>query len=67
MKAAFIERYGGPEVLQYGDLPDPVAGPGEVVIDVVAASVNGADWKVRARPVQAIDVSVCPWVGIFPA
>jgi len=28
-------------------LPDPVAGPGGVVIDVVAASVNGADWKVR--------------------
>jgi NADPH:quinone reductase-like Zn-dependent oxidoreductase len=47
MKAAFIERYGGPDVLKYGDLPDPVAGPGEVVIDVVAASVNGADWKVR--------------------
>jgi NADPH:quinone reductase-like Zn-dependent oxidoreductase len=47
MKAAFVEQYGGPEVLQYGDLPDPVAGPGEVVIDVVAASVNGADWKVR--------------------
>jgi NADPH:quinone reductase-like Zn-dependent oxidoreductase len=47
MKAAFIDHYGGPEVLQYGDLPDPVAAPGEVVIDVVAASVNGADWKVR--------------------
>jgi NADPH:quinone reductase-like Zn-dependent oxidoreductase len=47
MKAAFIEQYGGPEVLQYGDLPDPAAGPGEVVIDVFAASVNGADWKVR--------------------
>lgn len=48
MKAVFIERFGGPEVLQYGDLPDPVAAPGEVVIDIVAASVNGADWKVRA-------------------
>jgi NADPH:quinone reductase-like Zn-dependent oxidoreductase len=47
MKAVFIEQFGGPEVLQYGDLPDPVAAPGEVVIDVVAASVNGADWKVR--------------------
>src|SRR3974377_2161726 len=47
MKAAFIERFGGPEVLQYGDLPDPVAGPGEVVVDVVAASINAADWKVR--------------------
>jgi NADPH:quinone reductase-like Zn-dependent oxidoreductase len=52
MKAAFIERYGGPEVLKYGDLPDPVAGPDEVVIDVVAASVNGADWKVRLGQYQ---------------
>ena len=48
MKAAYIDRFGGPEVLQYGDLPDPVAGAGQVVIDVVAASVNGADWRVRA-------------------
>ncbi len=48
MKAAFIEQFGGPEVLKYGDLPDPVAAPGEVVIDVVAASVNAADWKFRA-------------------
>jgi NADPH:quinone reductase-like Zn-dependent oxidoreductase len=52
MKAAFIERYGGPAELRYGDLPDPVAGPGEVVIDVHAASVNAADWKVRAGQYQ---------------
>jgi NADPH:quinone reductase-like Zn-dependent oxidoreductase len=48
MKAVFIDKFGGPEVLQYGDRPDPVAGAGEVVVDVHAASVNGADWKVRA-------------------
>jgi NADPH:quinone reductase-like Zn-dependent oxidoreductase len=48
MKAVFIEKFGGPEVLKYGDLPDPVAAAGEVVVDVHAASVNGADWKVRA-------------------
>ena len=48
MKAAFIERHGGPEVFQYGDLPDPVAGPGEVVVDIVAATVNAADWKSRS-------------------
>jgi NADPH:quinone reductase-like Zn-dependent oxidoreductase len=47
MKAAFIERHGGPEVLKFGEMPDPVASPGEVVVDIVAASVNGADWKVR--------------------
>src|SRR5262245_29336264 len=47
MKAVFIEKFGGPEVLQYGDLLDPVAASGEVVVDVRAASVNGAVWKVR--------------------
>jgi NADPH:quinone reductase-like Zn-dependent oxidoreductase len=48
MKAAYIQQFGGPEVLQYGDLPDPSAGPGQIVVDTVAASVNGADWKVRS-------------------
>ncbi|MBV8407114.1 MAG: NADP-dependent oxidoreductase [Alphaproteobacteria bacterium] len=48
MKAAYIDRFGGPEVLKYGDLPDPAPGPGQVVVDTVAASVNGADPKVAA-------------------
>jgi len=48
MKAAYFMKNGGPEVMQYGDVPDPVAGPGQVLVDVHAASVNGADWKVRA-------------------
>src|SRR5437868_6482743 len=48
MKAVFITQHGGPEVLQYGEQPDPEPGPGEVIVDAVAASVNGADWKVRA-------------------
>ena len=52
MKAVFIEQYGGPEVLKYSDLPDPVARPGEVLIGVAAASVNGADWKVRVGQYQ---------------
>src|SRR6202008_1866760 len=47
MKPAYVERHGRPEVLKYGDMPDPVAKPSEVVVDIVAASVNGADWKVR--------------------
>ena len=47
MKAVFIERHGGPEVLQYGVIPDPVAASDQIVVDIVAASVNGADWKVR--------------------
>ncbi len=48
MKAAYFEAHGGPEVMKYGDVPDPVAAPGQVVVDIHAASVNGADWKVRA-------------------
>jgi NADPH:quinone reductase-like Zn-dependent oxidoreductase len=48
MKAAYIQQFGGPEVLKYGDLPDPSPGPGQVVVDTIAASVNGADWKVCA-------------------
>jgi NADPH:quinone reductase-like Zn-dependent oxidoreductase len=48
MKAAFFTRHGGPEELQYGEYKDPVAGPGQVLVDVHAASVNGADWRVVA-------------------
>ena len=40
MKAIVIHEYGGPEVLRYEDVPDPVAGPGEVVVEVHAVSVN---------------------------
>ena len=47
MKAAYFNKHGGPEVMEYGDVPDPVAKAGEVLVDVHAASVNGADWKVR--------------------
>ncbi len=47
MKAVYMEAQGGPEVLVYGDVPDPVAGPGEILVDIHAASINGADWKVR--------------------
>lgn len=48
MKAVFFHQHGGPEELEYGEYPDPVAGPGQVVVDVHAASVNGADWRVVA-------------------
>jgi NADPH:quinone reductase-like Zn-dependent oxidoreductase len=47
MKAILLTGHGGPEKLVYGDAPDPVAGPDEVVVDIHAASVNAADYKVR--------------------
>jgi NADPH:quinone reductase-like Zn-dependent oxidoreductase len=47
MKAVLLLEHGGPEMLCYGEATDPLAGPGEVVVDIHAASVNGADPKVR--------------------
>ncbi len=48
MKAAYICQQGGPEVFNYGDLPNPTAEAGHIVVDIHAASVNAADWKVRS-------------------
>jgi len=47
MKAILLTGHGGPEMLRYGDAPDPVAGPGEILVEVHAASVNAADYKTR--------------------
>jgi NADPH:quinone reductase-like Zn-dependent oxidoreductase len=47
MKAVLLKGHGGPDMLELGEAPDPVAGPGEVVVDIHAASVNAADYKVR--------------------
>jgi NADPH:quinone reductase-like Zn-dependent oxidoreductase len=48
MKAIVVHQYGGPEVLKFEDYPDPVAGPGDVLVRVAAASVNPIDYKRRA-------------------
>ena len=51
MKAVRIHEDGGPEVLRYEDAPDPVAGPGEVLIGLRAASLNHLDvWLRRGLP-----------------
>jgi NADPH:quinone reductase-like Zn-dependent oxidoreductase len=47
MKAVLLTEHGRPEVLRLGEVPDPTAGPGEVVVDIHAASINAADYKVR--------------------
>jgi NADPH:quinone reductase-like Zn-dependent oxidoreductase len=48
MKAIVVHKYGGPEVLKFEEYPDPVPGPGEVLVRVAAASVNPLDYKRRA-------------------
>ena len=48
MKAVGLNRFGGPEVLEYLDLPDPdQIGPEEVLIEVEASGVNRADLLIR--------------------
>ncbi|CCH76182.1 Alcohol dehydrogenase GroES domain protein [Nostocoides japonicum T1-X7] len=47
MKAVRFSRFGGPEVLEIVELPDPHPGPGEVRVAVGAAGVNASDWKKR--------------------
>lgn len=48
MKAVVVHQYGGPEVLKFEEYPDPVPGPGEVLVRVAATSVNPIDYKRRA-------------------
>ncbi len=45
MKAVAYDRYGGPDVLRVVDLPEPEPGPGEVLVEVRATSVNLSDWE----------------------
>lgn len=48
MKAIVVREYGSPEVLKFEEYPDPVPGPGEVLVRVAATSVNPLDYKRRA-------------------
>jgi NADPH:quinone reductase-like Zn-dependent oxidoreductase len=47
MKATVLYKHGGPEVLEYRDIPDPEAGPGEVLVRVKAVALNHLDIWVR--------------------
>jgi len=52
VKAIRYDHYGGPEVLDYAEVAEPEPGPGEVLVDMRAASVNPVDWKIRAGLLQ---------------
>ena len=47
MHAITVDQPGGPDALRWTEVPDPVAGPGEVLLDVVASAVNRADLMQR--------------------
>ncbi|HEX2372462.1 MAG TPA: NAD(P)-dependent alcohol dehydrogenase, partial [Actinomycetota bacterium] len=51
MKAITCHRYGGPDVLEFEDVDEPVVGDGDVLVRVRAASVNPRDWHfMRGMP-----------------
>ncbi|MET9379494.1 NADP-dependent oxidoreductase [Streptomyces sp. NPDC002928] len=62
MKGISYSRYGGPEVLEYGDVRDPKVGPDTVLVKVRAVSVNPVDWKCREGYLDGILDAVFPVV-----
>ena len=67
MKAAFITSTGDPQVIQYGELPEPVVQPGEVLVKVAAVAVNPIDTYIRggmvAMPLRFPYVPGCDVAG----
>jgi len=54
MKALYFDEHGGPEVLQFGDLPDPIPGAGQARVRVKAVALNHLDlWVRRGGPAFA--------------
>ncbi|MCI3243675.1 NADP-dependent oxidoreductase [Streptomyces spinosisporus] len=62
MKGISYSRYGGPEVLEYGEVRDPKVGPDAVLVKVRAAAVNPVDWKCRAGYLDGMLDAVFPVV-----
>lgn len=54
MRSVVYDRYGPPEVLRLEEVPEPVPGPGQVLVEVVATSVNLTDWEcLVGRPLYS--------------
>ena len=52
-RAVIYETFGGPDVLELREVPEPHAGPGEVRVRVTAAGLNPMDWGISSRPEAA--------------
>ena len=68
MKALLFRRHGGPEVLEYTDVADPVVGPGQLLVRVKACSINHLDLWIRqgipAYKIQLPHISGCDVAGV---
>lgn len=63
MKAITQEKYGGPEALTLREVPDPVPGPGELLVRVRASSVNAADWHTMRGDPRVVRL-ITPILGL---
>jgi NADPH2:quinone reductase len=64
MRAVVVTTYGGPDVLQLRDLPEPQAGPGQVVIRVAYAGVNYAEIMGRRGDYHATSLPFTPGLEV---
>ena len=62
MHAVLIRRFGGPEVVEFGELPVPARRPGQLLLKVEAASLNPVDWKTREGKFPAVREDKLPFV-----
>ena len=62
MRAITVDRYGGPETLEYRETDDPKVGPDSVLVRVKAAGVNPVDWKIVAGYLDSLCYTHFPLV-----
>lgn len=60
MKAILYDRFGGPEVLRPGDVPEPVPSRGELLVRIRASSMNPLDWKIRSGTMKFLSGAKFP-------
>jgi len=66
MRAVWLREFGGPEMLVAGEAPEPVAGPGQVLVDVAFANITFVETQFRASGFgpSAADLPVIPGNGV---
>lgn len=69
MRAVQFDRFGPPEVLRINDIPTPQPGPGEVLVEVHAASVDAGETAFRAGKMRRVTRTRFPaaWAATSPA